>query len=304
MATPEDKTVVTEIDAAVKDASEKAKADREEREKQAGVTKKDLPGGDTAPEEEEEVIEEEGPETPKTKDDDEPDEIDDTMLERAVKAGMSMSEARSFRDKNALERVCGVMEKAAAKAVGDNAGGKKDDGDASSKADPLDSIPDLDHDEYDEKVVAGFKALKEIIRGQQSMIKALQDSGRSAQGDWFDGQVQALGESAHESLGKGEESKLQAGSPQAGKRAELREKFDVLTAGYKAAGKDVDRATVFQEAVKMVVGDLAAATEAKRSAIERRASQRVARPGGSRTSPKKSVEEEAAALIDERHFKD
>jgi hypothetical protein len=216
---------------------------------------------------------------------------------------MSIGDARSFQKAEALERMCVMLEKRAEGDGGGAGAGAEGDGGA-EKPDPLDAIPDLDPNEYDEKVVAGFKAMKDIIRSQRETIASVQGEGNTRQASWFDGQVAALGKGFVEAVGTGDRAKLDPNGPQAKKLTDLQAKFDVLSAGYKAAGQDMSRESVFQEAVSIVLGDVKAKAESavKADALGRRRGQHVNRPSGHGNKPTTDAFADVAAVLDAKHF--
>ena len=298
-----------EIEGAVNTTVAQIEKEREERSEKSGKGKTDVPpdkvqdgdeGGNTDGKEGEGNADEgKGGE---------PEPIADDLIERAVTAGMKISDAKSFKDAKALERVVGVMEtrKAGESGAkdGDKAGDKGGDKSGGEK-DPLDAIPDLDPSVYDEKVVAGFKAMKDIIRAQRDEIKATKGEGEArSKASWFDSQVAALGEAFVEHVGNGDRSKVVAGSPQAGKLATLEEKFGVLEAGYKAAKKDVSRDAVFKEAVSIVLGDVQAKADAtiRSKELDSRRRQHISRPSGAKQSPTADPFEDVAAQLDRKFF--
>jgi hypothetical protein len=206
--------------------------------------------------------------------------VPDELLQRAVKAGMDLSDARALagQDADAFERTLGIMEKStsADDSQGDDDSGKTED-------DPLAGIPDLDPDVYDDKIVGGFKAMKDIIRGQQETIKALKSNGES--GSWLDQQTEALGVNAT-----------------AEQKAELSEQFDVLKSGYEAKGKEVSDEAVFQQAASLVLGDdIQAAVDADKAAKAKKR-QKISRPSGQGTKSKADPLEEVASEIDRKYF--
>lgn len=217
--------------------------------------------------------------------------ITDAHLERAVKAGMTIADAKTFQDAEALDRVITMLEDK-----------KKDDGvdgdaDAGSDADEdlLKGIPDLDPEDYDENVVAGFKALKGIIGSLQATIKGLQTDSAARNTSWFDTQVAGLGKEASETL-KTLPAKLQ----------DLKDKFDVLSVGYKSSGKSIDQGIIFKEAVAVVLGDVEAkaASAVKADELKKRKAKHVSRPADSSTVKKAGdVFENVAETVHEKFFK-
>jgi len=224
--------------------------------------------------------------------------ITDALVERAVKSGMSIADAKAFQTADALERICSVLEKRGEVK-------KVDEVEAQVVEDPFAAIPDLDPNEYDEKVVAGFKAMKDIIKKQHEALTDMRRDGSSREAvSFFDSQVAALGKAYAPVVGEGDRSKLDPKSPQAKTRAELESKFNVLTAGYKAAGQDIAKETVFNEAVSLVMGDVQAkATAAEKSAaLDKRARLHLARPAGTEHKPQADAFADTAAALDRKFF--
>jgi hypothetical protein len=251
----------------------------------------------------------------KGKDGEPPLIVPDALVDRAVKAGMSMADARSFQTADALERVTAILEKKR-DGAGDGGAGdrsKPKEGEAGGGDDPFAGIPDLDPkgldpNVYDEKViqvVGAVKVLKEIVKKQMEAIGRLtHEGGKSRDEAWFDGQVSALGEAYVEAVGKGEGAKLDPAGSQSKKRAELKGKFDVLAVGYKAAGKSVEPETVFKEAVSVVLADETVKAEVARKGkeLEARRRQYIHRPTGGGTKPASDVMADVATELDRKFF--
>jgi len=229
-------------------------------------------------------------------DDDGKAEITDAQVERAVKAGMTMTDARAFKHAESLDRVCDLLESAKVAKAPEADAEKSGDGEVRAIEFDLDAIPDLDPEEYDEKVVAAVKALKGMVGQLQGR---LDESSRAGRETWFDSQIRGLGEGFKDALGDGPAS--QATPEQAVKRGLLETKFKILEAGYKAAGGECDRGLIFKEATSLALGDVAAQVEeAERSGkLAKRATQHVNRPGKSRAKPVGSPIETAAAVADQ-----
>lgn len=230
--------------------------------------------------------------------------IDDTTVERAVKAGMTISSAKLFADKTSLLEVVSLLEGKTS---------KKEDRKPSDSGgvDPEDeiSIPDLENeDEYDPALIAGYKAMKATILKQSETIKTLKAGGGSPGGkDWFESKVGALGEAFKDSLGVGVTSPK---PEQVEARNKVKIKFDVLSAGYKQAKLEVSTDEVFSEALKMVVGDVAevASDAAKAKALAARNSKlQIQRPSPvDGKTGKQSVDDirrDIADEIDAKFFK-
>jgi len=206
----------------------------------------------------------------------------DDAIERAVRLGIPMAEAKQYTE-SLLSLACDRIE--GKTGEGKPAGGKEEDGEAKPAGDPLDAIPDLDPAIYDENIVAGFKALKGVA-------KALREENATLRGDKSKDFMATQLEGVRE-LTKGDQSKETA----------VREKFDVLRAGYKAAGKDVADVTVFKEASQLVLGmDADSMKNKKADAARRRAGQRISPPSGQRVEVKPDVAAETAELLDRKYF--
>jgi len=291
----ETKETLEEIDAAIEveateaEAARKAAKEADAVEDEDDDSKKDGVSDDGDTDNGDSTKDEDGKDIDTDTDDDAKDAITDDHLERAVKAGFTMAEARKFKSAELLESMVSRLED---KAQKDKADDVKDDSDGK---DPLADIPDLDPEEFDEKLVVAFGALKGIIRAQHDEIKGLRQTGRSAADSWFDDQAKGLDAPV---------AKAVKDSPEKWKA--IRGKFDVLTAGYKAAGQDVSRGDIFTEAVGIAMGDvIAQAAIGKKTAdLAARAKKHTNRPAGNKgNADKGDVAGEIAAEID-RKFDD
>jgi len=213
-------------------------------------------------------------------------EITDEQLERAVQAGVSIAVARTIKDAKALDDVIALV--APKKEGSENV-------EELAETDLFAAIPELDPEEYDEKIVKAVEVLKEIITAQQGAIKGFQAQSVTQRGDWFQSQVTGLGEDVATVLKDKPEMLV-----------ELKTKFDIFEAGHKAGGGEVDRGAVFKEAVAVVLSDVQGDVwkAAKTAKLAKRSTQRTSRPDGAAgRKEKKSVSEEIADEIDEAHFK-
>lgn len=203
-------------------------------------------------------------------DDDEPEpvidsgnEIDDDLLESAVKAGLSMKNARKFPDAESLREAIGLLS--------GNTDTPADTDPAKEETSEVDSvladIPDLDPEEYDDAIVKGFSALKKLVESQSNEIQSLKD-GKT--GTWIEQQINTLGDVA----------KTVRDDPN--KKSALLKKYEILKSGYKAAGESATEEAIFQEAASMVLGDdMRKQTEkAKAKAARKRNKARISRVSG------------------------
>jgi len=207
----------------------------------------------------------------------------DEVIERAIRAGIPLSEIKQYPNEALLTAMCARIEGAEGGAGSrSDAGG---DGQPAGVDDLLSAIPDLDEETYDETIVAFAKSMKEIIKQQQETIENLR--GGQAE-DWLDAKLEGV-----KDFTKGD----------ADKRSAVREKFGVLKAGYKAAGKDATDGVVFDEAVKLVLGGEmeAARLKQKGRAASKRSGQRIQRPTGRRAQERPDAGSEIAEML-ERKF--
>jgi len=224
-----------------------------------------------------------------------PDDSDatlpDQLLSRAVLAGLPLAEAREYPNADLLGKTVDRLE-----ATGEKQDDSSDDTSATeadeSVAATLDAIPDLDPEVYRDEIVDGFKAMKAVIARQEETIASLRgDQAVQGQG-WFGEQVSGLADQVQAALKADPE-----------KRTALRSKFDVLSAGYKAAEvENVDRASIFSEAVDLTLRTevAAASDESKKDALGKRRGQHISRPGTRQSKPKGDVYEDTAAEIDRK----
>ena len=230
-----------------------------------------------------------------------PEPISDDLLTRAVKAGMTIAEARAVSDADALESVCSKLEAVQPKSdKSESEAGSKDDADAED--DIFKDLPWLDPDDYDEGVISVIEGLKSIIKNQNKQISTLNKGGKS-EVSWVDAKIDGLGKDYEEAVGA--PGKVLPDSAQAQSRANVKKKFEILTAGYKAAGETVKPDDVFNEAIQLTLGDVAASAKAlkAKAAAEKRNSQISVPPGGPKgKADSLSPEDEAVAMLNEKFF--
>ena len=178
---------------------------------------------------------------------------DDALVERAVRAGISLADAKAVPTAAALERIVGRVETSASesKASKDDVDSKDEE---KEEEDLLAKIPDLDPEEYPDELVAGFKGLKDLVVSQQKTIKDLQ-KGASAQGSWADAQIAALGKSFEGTFGTGNHADLPAGS-QRDARDKLQRHIDFAMDDAKAGGKPIAKSDALKQALQNGFGDV------------------------------------------------
>ena len=214
-------------------------------------------------------------------------EITDELLERAVKAGMSMRNARKFPDAEALEEAIGLLS-------GVSSEGEKEEVEeeetvsAESEIDQLLAQVQINPEEYDDDLVKSFDTMKGLI---SKLAKQNQELLTQANASGFDANLAGLDETA---------SKIVRDNPD--KKQLLKRKFDALQAGYKATGEKLSDAEVLKEAVQMALSaDIAKAkTDTKAKQAEKRQSQRIVRPSGKKVEQATSARDDAVQLLKEK----
>lgn len=280
-----DEDLVGEIESAAEQVAEESKRPDDSREE--GSKKPDETisgkGGDEPPpkpddntegQEQEQKGEEDGKKTG--------DGISDDILERAVKAGMSIADAKSFASAPALERFCSLLESRSQADGKPGEGGKQADEKGSDDHDPSSDIPDLDPEKYDENIVAGFKAMKEIIGKQFQTIRDLKS-----------GEAQSRSAS--------EFGSLLAAKPGIDEkyRPVIEAKYNFLSKAYKADGADVKPSDVLDEALAIVIGNEAGKSVEKVEKLESRAKLHIQRPSKAPGKPTSDPWSDVAAEVEE-----
>jgi len=232
----------------------------------------------------------------------------DDLVERAVRAGFSLGDAKAFPSDGALESACSVIETRE----------KADDG--QEEEDQLTTLlGKLNPEEFEPEALEVLTALANEVRSQRDKIGVLesghervQQTGRVAAERevelWFDGQVANLGEDYVEALGSGAHAAFDQGSPQLAKREAIAQRMAVMIAGHNAVGGKVpSRETLFSDAVRTELADEFAAIDKRRlqAKLKARSGQHIARGTGAGNKGTSTVSplDEAAALLDRKYGK-
>ncbi len=301
---PETPETATAADSDKSDAETKVVSDDDEPEEPEAGAGVPADGGDDAGDGSAAAKPEKTPEPTKVV-------IGDDALTAAVRAGISLEEARQFPSEGVLLRTAELLRVAADKHIGD-----KQKEPTKPEDDPLANLPTLDPDEHGQDVIKLFSAITDVVRKQQEAIKAFQSQTEQASRGsqeaaarevetWFDSQVKNLGEDFSETLGTGGYGTLDRGSPQYAKREAIADQVAVLLAGYKAAGKDAPpRDEVFDAAARSVLKDEYQRVHEKQLAgdLAKRSTQHIQRAGGKKNKTDQSPLDATAALLDAKFF--
>ncbi len=235
--------------------------------------------------------------------------ISDYAVEQAVRAGISIADARAFGSEEALLRVAEIARVSAAGVEGVGERNEKNE-----VEDILAGLPEFDPEEFQPEVVAAFDALKGVIRKQQESIAEINEQQSSADADrlassareievWFDREVEELGEDFAEVLGKGGFRSLKDGSSQLEKRDAIGEQMSIMLAGYDARGiQRPPRSEVFKTAVRSVLHDEFKQSSDKKVSdkLAKRSGQHMQRTSGKKAASRLSPEAETAELLDQK----
>lgn len=193
---------------------------------------------------------------------------DDAFVERAVRAGLALADIKAFTTKEAAERVLAVLEEKSTSTKG-----KKGDDSAEEPAaeTPLPEIDESVLDDLDPSIAELIKSQHAALKALSAEVSTLKKAGTTAEAKgFFETQYGALDEKVRSHV-------------DAVTKTQLKQKFDLLEKGYKAAGEKVDRETIFKEAVSITLSDAMtkAAAEAKSAKVASRKGLVIAPPGGS-----------------------
>lgn len=214
------------------------------------------------------------------------EEIDEELLERAVRAGLTMNEAKSFSSKELLESMVGKLE---AKPVSLDTTPTSTE-DAQEGVGELDDL-NLDPNVWDEELVKAFDAVKKIAKKYGDELAALRSAGESAKAeDYFSTKFSSLDSEYRDAFGGAKPNAEQSAA-----RAKVMSKYKVLEAGYQSLGDKVSHDQLFNEAVESVVGT---PKPSRKSSLEKRNALSLSRPshGGARGDDMASVDDVKAMV--------
>ena len=202
---------------------------------------------------------------------------DDALIERAVKAGLSVADAKSFANGEVADRILTALE-AKASPKEEKADATTKSGDAENPVDDFDERMnrvenDKDDDgemNYNPEIVGMFKALKLRIDALKTEVAELRGAGESAK-------KQTAFDKAFDGLDEGVREHVDAAS-----KSKLKKKFDFLRAAHDSEKDGASDEEVFNEATSIVLGDVVSKAQAdsELAALAKRKSLALARPGG------------------------
>lgn len=224
---------------------------------------------------------------------------DDALIKRGVLAGLDVEDVKAFKSAEQAERILAKLEAAAepknetkAKPEDDGAGFPAEDFEKAVK-EITDAKDEDGNPEYDPKIVKLLSAMSGLLKNQGEQIAALKKAGATAEAQTsFDREFGGLDKEVRSHVDAATRSKLKA-------------KFDFLKAAHESAKDKATDGEVFEEASKIVLGDLIskAGTEARAAAAAKRGSLALARPGGEsgqNGTQKPMTEEDIASALFEQ----
>lgn len=238
----------------------------------------------------------------------EPEFISEDTLARAIDAGIALGDALSFPNEQALERVISAMER---RLTGARKGESRE---RVPEGDLLAELPKLDPENYDPEVIKYLEALAGVVKKQQEELRTARERDYQTQQsareyttreveNWFDKQVESLGEAYADTLGSGRYRSLNQGSQQFKNREKVAETMSILLSGYNATGRQPpDREEVFDMAVGMVFADKIEQIHGAEITkdLRERSSQHIQRAGGRKVTAQTTPEQETAEVLKQR----
>ena len=258
--------------------------------------------------------------------------IDDTLLDRASKAGLSIEEAKAYGTPEALTRTLDIIARTQkpAETAKEESGKTADAKAAESKVTPAEKLSlNLNREDYEDDYVNNVESFEAKLNERLAAIEAkvakinefeakigkvdqvVQHQEQSAAeelANWYDGKLSGLGEDYEAVIGKGATFDLEENSEPAKLRAAIMEEMVVTAAGLKATGKPVPkRDALFDRAIKAVLSDKVDTAKGKKDKekiaeiLNKRANQIISKPGAA--SRKELTAEEEAIEISKEYDK-
>jgi len=236
------------------------------------------------------------------------DGITDDLLERAVKSGLSITEARGFSSSNDLERTVSLLESRQTE-TNKSTDDKTEDG--TDKADkPFDS--GLSKDDYDEKIVDTINNLGQKVQDLTKENAELKESSKqaaerteseavAAHTAWYDNQIKELGEEFEDVFGKGTIKDIKEDSPQYKNRAALETEMMAIVKGKVATKQTVPpKEKVFEMALRNLHSEKLKQTSQKTTSekLKKRASQTLGRGSKGQGSAETEIDKAKQANAD------
>lgn len=208
---------------------------------------------------------------------------DNELTERAIRAGLTLEDVKSFSSKEQADRMLALLEaKSEVKPKDEEANGE-----ANGDGEGFPAIKEFeetlkameDDGDYAPEFLKMFKGMTAMLKQQLETIASLKKAGATAEAaSFFDEQVNGLGADVAKHLDAASRSKLEA-------------KFKMLERAY-ADDSSMKREDIFREAATLAIGDILAKAESegKAAKLKERRNLALARPGGEQGNNGKPVQ--------------
>lgn len=196
---------------------------------------------------------------------------DDALIERAVKAGLSIADAKAFTSGEQADRILKMLEAKATPKTTETTEHKEEHGEGFPVADFEKKIKEMkESGEYSSEILELLELQHGMLKKQSDTIAEMRKAGSTAK-------VQSAFDESFNGLDEGIRSHVDAAT-----KSVLKKKFDFLKAAHEAAKDGASDKDVFDEAKKLVLGDIVSQHEAENKAAEiaKRNQMVLARPGG------------------------
>lgn len=231
------------------------------------------------------------------------DALPEALVAKAKKLGIYDEDIAVFSKPEQLERLCGLIEPAAAEAV------KPQEKPAESKpeADEGDFKVELDPAIYEPGIREAMKSTADQINGIKKalsdIVGAVRQQSEASFEKNFEAMIAGLGDEFSDTLGKGSLDEIGTDSEFFKNRCKLVDEMNAVAAGYAQTGKTVPSPKqLFQRAVNSVFGDTIKANTRKEiaSQLEKRAGQIISRPTGKKGKDSQTPEQRATTAVKEK----
>lgn len=213
--------------------------------------------------------------------------FDDSLLDRAHKAGLTISEAKAFGSPEALEQGLNLLEKQSVPDGGEDA---EVEGDSDNEL----GLKRLDPDEYDEDVIQIVDSQNDVIRKQHEELKGLKEQIQAQEDNMRMFQEEQYYEKVDDAfegmtgwadiIGKGRQSDMVDGSQELKNRIAILEEMAVLGRADAEAGRQTPIKKQLEKAANLVFSEHSAKVERARikASVKRRDKSKVNRPNADR----------------------
>jgi len=233
--------------------------------------------------------------------------VSDELAAKAKKLGISDEDIALFDKPEQLEKLCKAYENSK-----DAEQEQKEEKQEQSGQDNSDSFDeefklDLDPDLYDPDICKAMQSTAKQINGIKgalsSVVSAVRSQSNQSFEREFESMISGLGDSFADTLGKGSINEIGTDSQFYTNRCKLIEEMTTLAAGYAQTNKPLPESKVlFNKAINSVFGDKVKANVTKdiASQLDKRASQFINRPVGSKGKSTMTPTKRAATAVAEK----